>query len=181
MSLTSRTRHAARDQGVLRLVFEGPLRTASAPDIAIDALAVLRASGFDASLSFIATDEDDAFMRNDLHARAHALRVDEHVRFDARTGDVEGADAAIVLHRWAGEPLEPAFRAMRAGIPVVAFPQGGARDLLRDRALAACAKSCSGNDVASAIRALARDELGKRRLVVNARAFVTQTGKAPNA
>ena len=175
MSLPSRTRSAPG--AALRLVFDGPLRTGTAPDIAIDALAVLRSRGYEASLSFVSTDDADAPVRSDLRARARALHVEEHVNFGVARDETDGFDTAIVLHRWGGETLEPALRAMRAGVPIVAFGQGRERRFLQEHQLAACARSCSGRDVASAIGDLARDELGKRRLVVKAREFAARTGK----
>lgn len=167
---------ASTKDGALRLAFNAPLRSSTAPDIALDALAVLEKAGFDVVLSFVSRGDDDEDYARDLRARAEALSLGDRVRFGATEGDLFDADAALLLHRFGGEPLAPALRAMEAGVAIVAFPKGGARDFFDGHPLAARARSCSGRDVAAAVHKLAIDELGRRRLSVRAKAFVATAG-----
>jgi glycosyltransferase involved in cell wall biosynthesis len=156
----------------LHLIFDAPLRTATAPDIALDTIAMLRRAGIVASLTFVKHDDDNEVSLRDLRARAAALKIEDHVRFEATAADAQGADALLVLHRWAGETLDAALRAMRGGVAIVAYPQGGARRFFDEHPFAARAKSCSGRDVAAAVTALAADELTRRRHIKGAREYV---------
>lgn len=170
--------HACTPAPELRLLFDAPLRTATAPDIALDALAVLRRQGLRATLTFVKHDSDSEVTLLDLRARAVALDVAEDVRFDATCAARKDADALLVLHRWAGETLEVALGAMRDGLPIVACPQGGARRFFDEHPFAVRAKSCSGRDVAAAVASLAADELTRRRNVTRAREYVTRARNA---
>jgi glycosyltransferase involved in cell wall biosynthesis len=129
---------------VIGLLYEG-----KGQDLALDAL---RQPGCEAlQLLIVGPGSQDA-----LAAKVRALGLTERVRFTGPRDDVPAIQAALDLlllpSRWEGMPYI-VMEAMAAGLPVVATPVDGARDLIVDGETGALAE---GIDAEALGRALAR-------------------------
>jgi glycosyltransferase involved in cell wall biosynthesis len=161
-----------------KLLFVGRIDPTKAPDVAIDTLITLRARGVDASLMFAGAASDPAYWSE---LRARAAPVAEHVQWlgqiaHSRLRDVyASADAFLYPLRWEGEALGLTYmEAMATGVPVVAFPRGGARELLDEHDTVARSATCDGDGFANAIVALASDVSRQRTLVRAGAALVRE-------
>lgn len=119
-----------------RLLFVGRVHPTKGCDLAIDALAALRAEGREATLSVAGTGDVAELDR--LRAHAAALGVGEAVRWlgFVPRGELPALyqehDVFCFPSRW-DEPAGLTYlEAMSSGIPVVALARGGARELLVD-------------------------------------------------
>lgn len=150
----------------------GRLRPEKAIDVAIDALAELRASGSSARLCIVGSGPCEPALR----AQVGRLGLDEAVVFAGEHADaarLAGAfDVALLPSHWEGMPLA-ALEAMAAGTPLVASAVGGLPDLLSDGAgllvppgdPSALARSVAGLERDPAVRALC-GEAGQARVAV---------------
>lgn len=117
-------------QGGLRIAYVGRLSPRKGVDVAIDALALLVASGIDASLDLIGgVFPGYEWYEEQLHARARRLGVQDRVTFHGFQPAVWGAladsDVAVVPSRL-DEPFgNTAVEAVLAGRPVVVSAIGG--------------------------------------------------------
>jgi glycosyltransferase involved in cell wall biosynthesis len=152
-----------------KLLFVGRIDPTKAPDVAIDTLIALRTRGIDASLMFAGAASDPGYWSE---LRKRAACVAEHVQWlgqiaRSRLRDVyASADAFLYPLRWEGEALGLTYmEAMATGVPVVAFPRGGARELLDEHETVARAATCDGDGFANAIVDLASDVARQRTLV----------------
>jgi glycosyltransferase involved in cell wall biosynthesis len=76
------------------------------------------------------------------------------------------ADALLYPLRWDGEAQGLTYmEAMATGVPVVAFPRGGARELLDVHDVVARAVTCDGDGFADAVVGLASDAVRQQALV----------------
>jgi glycosyltransferase involved in cell wall biosynthesis len=161
-----------------KLLFVGRLHPTKAPDVAIDTLIALRARGVDASLTIAGAANDSAYW-SELRARAqpvadHVLWLSHIAR--TRLRDVyASADVLLYPLRWDGEAQGLTYmEAMATGVPVVAFPRGGARELLDAHDVVGRAASCDGHSFADAITALAGDVARQRALVRGGQSLVRE-------
>ena len=168
----------AMSAAATKLLFVGRLHPTKAPDVAIDALITLRSRGVDASLT-IAGASSDATYCAELRARAAA--VDKHVRWlgqvpRAQLRDVyAGADVLLYPLRWDGEAQGLTYmEAMATGVPVVAFPRGGARELLDVHDVVARASTCDGEGFAGAVAQLAADAGRQQTLIRGGQSLVRE-------
>lgn len=157
------------DPSAPKLLFVGRLDVTKAPDVAIDTLIELRARGLDASLMIAGAASDPTYW---AELRARAAPVSEHVKWlgqvpHSRLRDVyASADAFLYPLRWDGEAQGLTYmEAMATGVPVVAFPRGGARELLDAHDAVARAATCDGSAFADAVTNLASDVARQRMLV----------------
>jgi glycosyltransferase involved in cell wall biosynthesis len=66
------------------------------------------------------------------------------------------------------------MEAMATGVPVVAFPRGGARELLDAHDVVSRAARCDGDGFADAVTALASDAARQQALVRGGQSFVRE-------
>jgi glycogen synthase len=143
------------------VLFVGRLHPSKAPDVAIDAIAALRARGHELRLTLAGAPVTEAY-GDELRARAVEKGVADRVTFlgaiDRRSlPDLyRRAEIALFLTRWEGEaqglvPLE----AMGCGALVVSFVRGGAREFLGEDRATIEAATLDGEGLADAmVRAL---------------------------
>lgn len=122
--------------GRRRVVLVGRLSERKGQDVAVEALALVRASGVDASLSLVGAHfpgyEDYVTA---LHERVAALGLTDHVHFEGFQPDpapyLAAADVAVVPSR-----VEPfgnvAVEALLAGVPTVVSDVQGLAEIVRD-------------------------------------------------
>ncbi|HEY4122736.1 MAG TPA: glycosyltransferase family 4 protein [Byssovorax sp.] len=151
------------------LLFVGRLHPSKAPDIAIEALAELRAKGRDVRLTLAGNPVTEAYGR-ELRALARARGVEAHTKFVGLVPRHElprlyhSAEAVLFLGRYAGEAqgLVP-IEAMACGRPVVFAALGGAKEFVSGHDATVDAPICDGPHVAAAAARLLDDaELGRR-------------------
>jgi glycosyltransferase involved in cell wall biosynthesis len=143
----------------LELLFVGRLHPSKAPDAAIDALAELEARGVPARLTVAGSASDPAYGAS-LRERAASRGVADRVRWlgqverDALPGVYRAAHVYLFPNRLETEGQGLTYlEAMSCGVPVVACPTGGARELL-DEEVAEIAPSCDGPSLAEAVSSL---------------------------
>jgi glycosyltransferase involved in cell wall biosynthesis len=161
----------------LRLLFVGRLHPTKAPDVAIDALHALRAAGVEARLALAGAPVNQVY-GDELTQRVRELGLDNHVDWlgqvdrDALPQVYREADVMLFLNRW-NEPQGLTYmEAMACGVPVVAHPMGGARELLERWPAATIVPTCTGQAVADGVRSLVADpaltlrqvDMGRRML-----------------
>ncbi|HEX4448504.1 MAG TPA: glycosyltransferase family 4 protein [Polyangiaceae bacterium] len=179
MGLFARRPHRAM-RAALRLVFVGRLHPSKAPDIAIDALARLRARGVEASLVVIGAPVTPKYGA-ELRARAERLGVASAVQWRGLVPRDElpaaYADADVMLYPLRGEEEAQGLTYMEAiscGVPVVAFPTAGARELLDTADVVQRASRCDGDAFADAITSLSVDPERQAALVARAHAWLAE-------
>ena len=163
-----------------RLLFVGRLHPSKAPDVALDALAALRQRGLAATLALVGEPVSAAY-RDALAQRARALGVEARVTW---TGPVprerlpavyRDADALLFASRLEHEGQGLTYlEAMACGLPVVAWPSGGAREFLERHDAARLVSACSGDAFADGLLALHRDPGAQQALVTRALGIVTE-------
>jgi len=150
----------------IELVTLGRLSAEKRPDLALDALEVLRAEGVDARLTMIGSGP----LRSALEARASWLPV-------TFTGHVHDRDLLAGLLASADIGLAPCpveafglgvLETLACGIPVVVADAGGAPELINDRCGRAAAPT--GPALADAVRAVAALGASDRRASARRRA-----------
>lgn len=149
-----------------RLTYVGGLFAEKRPELAVEAVRLLRAAGTDVGLSVIGAGA----MERALRERAHGLPID-FIGFVADrsmvAGELARADIAIVP-----SPMEPfglaALEAMACGTPVVVADAGGTAELLAPDAGVAAPATAAG--MARAIRAVMSTPRAQREAAARARA-----------
>jgi glycogen synthase len=153
------------------LVCVGRLHPSKAPDVALDALASLRARGVDAKLTMAGVGPTPA---EDAEYREHAETkgVGDAVTWAGLVPRAQlvkllhDADALMFLTRWDGEAQGLThLEAMSAGVPVVAYALGGALELLSAHPVAELAARCDGDAMGDAVMRLLGDEALQRARV----------------
>jgi len=141
----------------LSLLFVGRLHPSKGPDIALQALAEVRARGRSANLVVVGEADDPAYEAA-LHRQAAELGVADYVSWRGKmTRDVlpevyREADIFLFVSRLAHEGQGLTYlEAMACGVPVVASPSGGAREFLTRYPIARLAKNCDGSSFADEI------------------------------
>lgn len=130
----STRRPVRRDlDGVVRLAYVGRLSPRKGVDLAVDALAELRARGLDGTLDLIgAPFEGYEWYERELRERASAHNLDGAVRFHGFQPSVWGmvaeCDVMVVPSRMAEPFGNVAVEAILAGRPVVVAAIGGLRE-----------------------------------------------------
>ncbi|MDE2482324.1 MAG: glycosyltransferase [bacterium] len=160
------------DDATKALVVLGNLHRHKHQVLALEAFARLRDEGDATMRLFFVGDGVDRAM---LEARAHALAVDDAVRFLGYRRDVAAllpaADALVMPSLTEGMPLA-LLEAMRAEVPIVSTPWLGARDLLADGSRGLLAADWTPEALARATRDLFADATATAQRVRAARTAV---------
>jgi glycosyltransferase involved in cell wall biosynthesis len=153
------------------LLFVGRLHPTKAPEVAIDTLADLRKHGITATLDVAGKPADEAYGAS-LRARAERAGVSAAITWhglvprDHLPQLFARCDALLFPCAWEGEAQGLTYmEAMASGLLVVAFPRGGAREILDEHPVAARASENSGEAFAKTIVALLGDVPRQRGLV----------------
>lgn len=155
------------------LLFVGRLHPTKAPDVAIDALAEVRKQGIDAELTLAGAPVTEDYGR-ELRAHASNRGVADRIHWLGHVDRkhlpriYQAADIMVFLNRWPEPQGLTYMEAMACGIPVVAHPRGGARELLQQWPVAMMAEHCTGSSVAQSIRDLVADPEQQRLQVAEA-------------
>lgn len=157
------------DAGTPIVLVAGLLNAAKGQDLALEALARLRARPV---LVFAGNGED----RARLEVLARELGVDDRVRFLGWREDVPrlvaSSDLVLLPSRWEGLPYV-VLEAFAAGVPVVATPVDGARELVREGVTGVLASAIGADAIAAALdRALQLAPAAHAALGENGRALV---------
>jgi glycosyltransferase involved in cell wall biosynthesis len=136
------------------LLFVGRIHPSKAPDVAIDTLSCLRKWGHDASLVMAGTAADASYLQA-LRRRARRLRVHNSIHWqgwvprDRLPELYRSADVLLFASRLEHEGQGLSYlEAMACGLPVVAYPSGGAREFLQRHVAARIAARCDGDALA---------------------------------
>jgi glycosyltransferase involved in cell wall biosynthesis len=144
------------------LLVAGTIDSHKRQDVAISALARLRAAGVDAELAIVGRDGDQAYAAG-LHELVRNLGIGDHVRFLGESSDVAShMRAADVLLVPAGEvtPLV-LMEAMAVGTPVIAARMGSIPDVVVDEESGLLVAPGDADAMAAAVRRLVdQPELG---------------------
>jgi glycosyltransferase involved in cell wall biosynthesis len=153
-----------------RMLFVGRLHPTKAPEVAIEALWHLRQRGVAATLQIAGAPVHAAYLE-ELRAQAERLGVAPFIEW---LGMVErgqipsvyrSSDLLLFLSRWEEPQGLTHMEAMASGVPVVAYPLGGAKELLDAHDVAARAEACTGDAVAKAVIELIGDPDRQRGIV----------------
>lgn len=164
------------------LLFAGRVHPSKAPEMALDAVHALRVHhGIEATLT-VAGAPCSVSYRDELRSRCETLGIERQVRWlgqvdrQALPDVYRAADVFLFPSAFAGEGQGLTYmEAMACGVPVVAYPQGGARDVLGDGRACELVERGDGEAFAAAIVRLARDEARTRSRVEAGQALVQQT------
>lgn len=156
-------RPAARETRALgpqRLLFSGRLHQSKGPEFVIDALAALRREGREIELVFAGAAHDAAYDA-ELRARAERMGVAADIRWlghvdrAALPAVYQSADVCVFISTLAHEGQGLTYlEAMACGVPVVAWPSGGAAEFLDQFPVARRAAAITGDALAAEIGAL---------------------------
>lgn len=155
-----------------RLLWTGRVHPVKAPEIAIDTLASLRRRGVEATLDIAGRPVDEAFGEK-LRRHAADLGVAQFINWlgfvsrDELPAVYARADVFLFPSHWEGEAQGLTYlEAMAVGVPVIAFPLGGARQLLdADPGAAVRPLVCTGDAFADAVQELQSHPNEQRRMV----------------
>lgn len=146
------------------LLFAGRLHPSKAPEVALEAVASLRHRGVEAQLIMAGGAVSDAY-QHELRSRSETLGIASQVTWlgQVSRGDLpqlyRAADVFLFPSAFEGEGQGLTYmEAMACGALVVAYPRGGARELLERGGVASLARSCDGEGFAEAVVALQGDE-----------------------
>lgn len=163
----ARDRRTVGTDGPLRALFIGRLIDNKGPDVALDAVAQVRASGRDVTLEVLG----DGPMRDELDASARERDLHDAVTF---AGHIKGVaahlrDADVLLRPSYTEGLPLAvLEAMACGVPVICSTVPGNTEVVADDVNGWHTPPGSASAVASALTALHDDRARLRRLGVAA-------------
>ena len=150
----------ARTNDTRTVLFSGRLHPSKGPEFVIDALAALRRQGRHVDVVFAGAAHDAAYDVA-LRARAAAAGVAGYVRWlghvdrDALPSVYRAADVCVFISTLAHEGQGLTYlEAMACGVPVVAWPSGGAAEFLDTFPVARRAAALSGDALAVEIAAL---------------------------
>ncbi len=161
------------------LLFAGRLHPTKAPEVALETLAALRSLGIRGRLTFAGAPVSAPY-QVELSHRSVALGVADDVRWlglvprDQLADVYRGSDVVLFLSRWAEPQGLTYMEAIACGVNVVAYPLGGAKELLDACPVVARAPSCTGPAVARVIADLMRDPIRQERLVADGLQLVTR-------
>jgi glycosyltransferase involved in cell wall biosynthesis len=169
----------------LKLLFVGRLHPTKAPDVALDTLAALKARGVDATLALAGAPVTEDYGK-ELRGKAASLGIEGQVtwlglvRRDDLASVYRSADVMLFINRWEEPQGLTYMEAMACGVPVVAFPQGGARELLQGKDVAVLAEACEGSSLAAAIIGLAKNEGRQREMTTKALQMLREVASLDN-
>lgn len=150
-----------------KLLYTGRVHPTKGVDVAIAALAHVRAAGLDASLTVVGAGADEELARLDGIARRLGVRAAIDFRgFVARAslGDVYRAHDVFLFPSLWEEPAGLTYlEAMACGVPVVALARGGAKEVLEDGVNCVVAADATG--LGEGVLALAGDPERVARIV----------------
>jgi glycosyltransferase involved in cell wall biosynthesis len=166
---TPRTFRPMRSE--LRLLCVGRLHPSKAPEVALDTLAVLRQRGVPATLTFVGEASETGFQAL-LRQRTLALGLEPLVTWAGKLPREQlpalyrEHDVLLFLSRLEHEGQGLTYlEAMACGLPVVAWPSGGAREFLERHNAARLVPACSGEAFADAISGLCGDPASQEAIV----------------
>jgi glycosyltransferase involved in cell wall biosynthesis len=168
-------RGSARDSvsSPVRLLMVARLETLKNVDIALRAVAELRAAGLDARLTVLG----DGPMRDPLTELARQLGLGDAARFEGITTEVQAhlhqAQAFLVLSDWEGCPMV-LLEAAANGLPIIGTRVAGISELTRDEHDALLVARRSPSAVADAVRRLVGDDQLVARLSAGARSLAAR-------
>ncbi len=164
--------------GKVRLLFVGRVHPAKAPDVAIDTLRELRRRGVDAELTIAGAAISNRYLEQ-LMAQVADAGLERHVDFLGHVprrqlpGVYRDSDIFLFPLRWQEEAQGLTYmEAIGCGVPVVAFPTGGALELLRAKQgaedVVLVTPRCDGSAFADACQRLLASAEAQRLLVERA-------------
>ncbi len=160
------------------LLFVGRLHPSKAPEVAIDTVAALHRRGVPARL-VVAGAPVSAAYGEELRERVRSHQLEAHVEWlggvarRALPDIYRSADAFLYPLQWENEAQGLTYmEAMACGTPVVAFPTGGARELLDGHDVVVRAARCDGEAFADAVTTLLGEPARQRDLVDRAHAWL---------
>lgn len=175
---TSRWTGHGLQGGTVRLALVGRLHPGKGPELAIDAVAQLRRLGRAVHLT-IAGQADDPRYMDHLRTRAETLGVSGAIEWlgKVRRQDLpdvyRAADVCLFVSLLAHEGQGLTYlEAMACGVPVVAWPSGGAREFLEQHPIACLAEAPEGPSVADGVLSLLRNPAGTQHMIDRALTFV---------
>ncbi|MEI6246838.1 MAG: glycosyltransferase family 4 protein, partial [Acidobacteriota bacterium] len=172
------TRTQSRDRR--RVLFSGRLHPSKGPEFVIDALAALREQGRDVELVFAGAAHDaayDAALRARAERRGVAAFIQwlGHVDREALPAVYQSADVCVFISTLAHEGQGLTYlEAMACGVPVVAWPSGGAAEFLDQFPVARRAGALTGSALAADIGALLDHPEDAARLRADALQMIEQ-------
>jgi glycosyltransferase involved in cell wall biosynthesis len=161
--------------GPLRLVVVGTIDRHKRQDLAVAAVAALKALGLDAELELVGPEADAAYAEQ-VRAVAQRAGVAERVRFVGQSSDVPGhllAADALLLPAGEVTPLV-IMEAMAVGTPVIAARMGSIADVVIDGASGLLVAPDDPAAMAAAIDRLHHEPGLARELANGGRARVEQ-------
>ena len=144
---------------------------------AIQAVAMLRRSGFQPTLDIIGNPESDRPYAAKLERLVSELKLGDAVRFLGRVSEAElvaayqNHDIYLYPHHLQSDGLSP-FEALATGMAVVVSRGAGAHEVLTDRKTGLLVQPKSPGDIARAVRELMADPELYRRLSRDGADFV---------
>ncbi|WP_224242669.1 glycosyltransferase family 4 protein [Hyalangium gracile] len=158
----------------LRLLCVGRLHPSKAPEVALETLAALKQRGVPATLTFVGEAGEPGFQIH-LQRRTQELGLEPLVTWAGKHPREQlpalyhEADALLFLSRLEHEGQGLTYlEAMACGLPVVAWPSGGAREFLERHDAARLVPACSGEAFADALTALRGDPAAQEAIVQRA-------------
>jgi glycosyltransferase involved in cell wall biosynthesis len=152
-----------------QLLFVGRLHPTKAPEVALEALQVLHNRGIRATLLLAGAPVSSEYGEQ-LRRKSCELGIESSVRWLGLVPRCElpdvyrRADLMLFLSRWEEPQGLTHMEAMACGVPVVAYPLGGARELLDAWPVTARVSECTGDAVANTIIELMDDPIRQRKL-----------------
>jgi glycosyltransferase involved in cell wall biosynthesis len=171
------------DDGPVKLLFVGAYgRRKGCPEL-IDALALARTEGVDATLQIVGNEDQEGdgdlvlakIAAHDLHSVVEFAGVKTESEMPAA---YESADLVCLPSRFEGLPMA-LLEAMAFGLPVVATPVGGVADLVISGETGLLVTPGDVEELAQAIIRLASDHHLRRHMGVRGRERVLELAGAP--
>ncbi len=153
----------ARGDGVIRLVFCGRVESEKGPDIAIRAVASLKAEFLNPLVHLDIIGDGNLDFLDYLKQLTNDLSVSDRVSFLGRLSQSEvlkrfqRSDALLFTSRWQEPFGRVLIEAMSQGLPVIAAQNGGVPEIINDSENGLLVSPDSPQDLAEAIKTLLKD------------------------
>jgi glycosyltransferase involved in cell wall biosynthesis len=163
------------------LLFVGRIHPSKAPEVAIDTVSALARRGVRARLR-IAGAAVSVSYRDALQSRAETAGIRDQIEWlgqiprDQLASLYRSSDVFLFPCAFEGEGQGLTYmEAMACGTPVVAYPRGGARELLQGGRVAVLAETPDGDGFADGVLALLHDPARTADVVAQGRLLVERT------